>query len=170
MATKVKSKQKKSQQEADDLDILHPERSFTLAGKDVVVKEYGFLQSLKLRPVAAPFLDALAEFMRDGVPDLEQIIDAIAEHDDIVVQLLSASIDKPEAWISSLGQSDGEYLLFVWWAVNGPFFMRSVQRRLMAEMVAKHPLRHVAAGETSMQPSSPTDTAQSESGNTQSAK
>ncbi|MFU4637262.1 hypothetical protein ACM71F_30855, partial [Pseudomonas aeruginosa] len=44
---------------ADDLQILHPERTLEVQGRMVTMREYGFVEGLKLRATMQPFLDDL---------------------------------------------------------------------------------------------------------------
>lgn len=169
MARKVE-KPKPQREEENDLEILHPERILPVAGESVTVREYGFVEGLRLRPVAAPLLESLHQVMTGEGLSLEQVLDVLAEHHQVTLELLAQAVDRDVAWLETLNPEDGDLLLMTWWSVNGPFLMRSVQKRRMAEMVAERVKRSpVPAGGTSTPPSSPTDTTRTESAATQSA-
>ncbi|MCO1336803.1 hypothetical protein MO867_20970 [Microbulbifer sp. OS29] len=148
-----KLEKKVSAESQDDLEILHPERTLTIAGEKITVREYGFVEGLRLRPLAAPFLKALHQVMGSGATlSLEAVLDIIAEHHEIILQLMAVAIDCDENWLHGLNDPDGNLLLMTWWAVTGPFFLRSVQQRRIAELVASRAQKPVPAGEISTPP------------------
>ena len=154
----------------DDLEVLHPERTITIQGEQITAREYGFVEGLRLRPIAAPFLEALHQLMGSGQGlSLEQVMDAIAAHHEVTLELIAASIDRDVEWLHTLNDRDGYLVLMSWWGACGPFLLRSVQQRRLAEMVAARVNQKPAsAGATSTAPSSPTDTTQPASATTQS--
>lgn len=155
MAKRVAKPQKPSEPGADDLQVLHTERSATIAGRVVVVREYGFIEGLGLRPLVQPFLDDLhAQIASGGVPELEQILVILGTHHETIQALVAKAADVEPEWVASLNQDDGYVLLILWWEVNGPFYFRSVLRRVLAEK-ATAALR---AGRTSTPPSPPPGT------------
>lgn len=153
---------------AAELDILHPERTGTIGGKQVTVREYGFVEGMRLRPLMKPFLDDLYRRMKDGQPlRFEQALDVMADHIDNVVELAAIAADVEPAWASTLPPDDGQHLLMLWWGANCLFFLRRIHERLDVE---KEEARYAAlAGEKSTPPSSPTATTASDSGATPSA-
>lgn len=142
---------------ADDLQVLHPNRTVEIEGRTVTVREYGFVEGLGLRPMIQPFLDDLYAITKGaGVPGLEAILGLLGKHNDLVVQLLSISADVEVEWVQALPHRPGKLLLYVWWVTNGPFFVGEVTDRLQQErFVAEVKAR---AGQTSMPASSPVDT------------
>ncbi|MDF5999802.1 hypothetical protein P4050_15915 [Pseudomonas aeruginosa] len=54
-------------QGADDLQILHPEREIEVAGRKLTVREYGFVEGLRLRPMIQPLLDDLYAISQGAV-------------------------------------------------------------------------------------------------------
>ena len=155
MARKVVKPEKPAEPGADDLQVLHPERSPIIAGRQVTVREYGFIEGLGLRPLAQPFLDDLhAQIGAGGVPELEQILVILGKHHLAIQELVATAADVEPQWVAELDQDSGYRLLMTWWTVNGPFYMRSVLTRVVAEKAAAA----VRAGRTSTPPSSPLDT------------
>lgn len=151
MATKVKAPVAAVVPGADDLQVLHPERSATIAGRKVVVREYGFIEGLGLRPKVQPLLDDLyAQISGGGVPVLEQILVMLGQHHQLIQELVATAADVEPEWVASLNQDDGYILLMMWWGANGPFFVRSVFRRVVAAAAEAA----VRAGRTSTPPSS----------------
>lgn len=153
---------------ADELDILHPERSATLGGRRITVREYGFVEGLRLRPLMQPFTDALHRLMQDGQPlPYEQALSLMAEHIDSVLELVAVAADVELDFVQQLSDDDGQTLLMLWWGANHPFFLRRVQSRLQIERLEA--LGRNSAGAPSTPPSSPTATTGSSSAATPNA-
>ncbi|WP_325438049.1 DUF6631 family protein [Pseudomonas nitroreducens] len=141
---------------ADDLQVLNPNRELEIEGRKITVREYGFVEGLGLRPLMQPFLDDLYVIMKGaGVPELEAVIGVLGKHNDMVVTLMATSANVDESWIRSLPQRPGKLLLYVWWIVNGPFFVGEVTDRLQQERFVAQ--LKAPAGQTSMPASSPVD-------------
>lgn len=140
---------------ADDLQILHPDRSATIAGRVVNVREYGFVEGLRLRPAIQPLLDDLHAFIGAGsLPEIEEILTMLAAHTDAVMEAVCVAADVEMDWLETLSQDDGHHLLMIWWAVNGPFYIRSVFQRVATQRALANP----RAGEISIARSSAPDT------------
>lgn len=141
---------------ADEISVLHPDRSFELAGRQITVHEYGHIEGLRLQAWAKPFLDDLYARMALGSapPNAYQVKDLFAAHADLVLQMEALAAGVEPQWVEKLSDPDGELLMAVWWQVNQNFFFRRVFERAMAE---RHERR--SAGPTSTTPSSPPDTA-----------
>ncbi len=121
--------------EADELEILHPERQLKLAGRDITVHEYSFVEGLRLRALAKPFTDGLYNLLSGNqVPDFDAIQDLLGEHVDVVLDLVCESARLDRDFIDSLDPAEGELLLMAWWACCGPFFLRSATRRIQVQL------------------------------------
>lgn len=157
MARKVDRKADKAAgKAAEELDILHPERTVVLAGRKVTVREYGFVEGVRLRLVAKPFTEGLFALLKDErAGEYEAVLDVIAEHLDVVMELVAVAADVKTDWIAQLSSEDGDLLFMMWWGVNYPFFMRAALQRLRVELQVKA----LSAGAASTPPLSPTDTA-----------
>lgn len=132
----------------DDLEILHPERQVTVAGRAIVMREYGFVEGLKLRALYAPLIETLKPILAEGeLPELDEILDLLAEHAERLPQLMASACDQPLEWVAGLGHEQGHHLMLVWWGVNGPFFMRSAAGQLLSEKVRA--MRRAGATSTS---------------------
>lgn len=151
---------------AEELDILFPERQARIGGRDVTVREYSFVEGVRLRLQAKPFSDALFALLQGReIPHYAVIQDTIAQHLDVVLGLVARAADVEVEWIEQLGQADGELLLMMWWGVNGPFFLRAALQRLRLE----NEVHALLAGGGSLPPSSPTATGSASSASTPSA-
>lgn len=147
---------------ADDLDTLLPNRTLTLAGETVTVREYGFAEGLRLQRVAGPVVAALATSAVSGDDGMGTVMDVLAEHGERVFDLVAQSIDKPNEFLHGLSDADGQLLLLTWWGVNGGFFVRRVQMKLAVQRAQTKP----PAGATSSPSSSITGTGKATSADT----
>jgi len=156
MAQRAEARPQAPEVGADDLNVLHPDLPAKIAGRSIVVREYGFIEGLRLRPLLQPFLDDLhAVTVGGGLPELEGIVAIIGKHADAISEAICVATGVELEWLESLSQDDGQHLLMLWWSANGPFYIRSVFQRIVAERAVT--TRH--AGEASTQPLSEQDTA-----------
>lgn len=134
---------------ADDLEVLHPNRPVTMAGREVVVREYGFIEGQRLLPLLKPFLDDIKVLLTgDGPLLIGDIQTFLGCHIDAITEAVAIAADVDQEWMAALNQDDGQTLLMIWWSVNGPFYVRSAHGQIRADQaVAK-----AAAGLTSTQP------------------
>lgn len=115
----------------DDLDILHPERTVTVGGRDLCLHEYGLVEGLRLRPLHAPLVAALADASAAGdVSDYESVLDVLALHADSLAELIAASADIDAEFVRELRGADADLLVLTWWSVNRDFFSFAVVRRM----------------------------------------
>lgn len=136
---------------AKELEVLHPDREVVIAGRGVMVREYGFIEGAKLAPLIKPLTDALHGLIADAdaPPGFDAIAFVMAEHIDAVVQLVATAADVEPEWITGLSDQDGDFLMQVWWQTNAHFFIRRVLRKAAQEKVARR-----LAGGVSTPPSS----------------
>lgn len=119
---------------SEDLEILHPERTIHLANRDITVREYGFVDGLRLRARYQPFVTALGELMqRDPEITMDTLQGLLAEHLDDVTALVCAAADISPEFFEGLTDIEGELLMATWWEVNGPFFVRRLGWRLIGQ-------------------------------------
>lgn len=153
MARKLTTNAKPLPNGAEDLEILYPERTLTVGGKKLTVREYGFMEGLALQQQAAPILNALVVASAQPTDaGFERIMDVLADHSEELLALVAQAADVEPAFVRGLTDSDGQALLMTWWLVNGGFFVRRVVRRLAIQAAAK---AQAAAGATSSASSPP---------------
>lgn len=126
---------------ADDLEVLHPEREFELDGRKIVMREYGFVEGLRLAAQAAPVVQDLASLANnrddaEGLRSFANLESVFARHEDALLALVAQACDQPVAWVRDLDDENGRSLLLAWWAVNGPFFVRRVITELQMRLAA----------------------------------
>lgn len=120
----------------DDLAILHPDREVTIAGRCLVIREYGFVEGLKMRAIAQPFIDALYALTGGSggrPPSFRDIESMLVEHWQQVLPLVARAADVDVDWIEGLKDEDGYHLMQEWWLANSGFFIRRVVERLATE-------------------------------------
>ena len=135
MAERVKTESRETsaaEKAAEDLTVMFPDSSLTIAGEKIIVTEYPFIQWLELKPLHTEFLDELAELVghsEEGIliDDLMEFFENQFQH---VQALISASISKPKEFFKPLKSAEVDDLTLIWWEVNKHFFLRSVQRTL----------------------------------------
>jgi hypothetical protein len=133
----------------EDLAIVQPDQELELAGCKVTVLEYRFVDGLRVRAKAKALVADLRSLVESGEALTEDVLDVLATHGTLVRELMAEATDGADAdWIDSLSADDGETLLLTWWAVNGPFFMRQIVRRLAEKAVFEAQLNG-SAGPTS---------------------
>lgn len=144
---------------ADDLTILHPNQTRKIAGINITVREYGWVEGLRLRELAHPILLDIEKHMVDGtVPDFDQLRVILGNHCKATLQLIAQAANVDVEFLETLSQRDGELIEAMWWGCNGPFFMHSVIKKISE----KRMVEVLHGGRTSTQNSSPTATTQSE--------
>lgn len=141
---------------ADDLNVLHPNLEATLNGRQVMVREYGFIEGLKLQAELQPFLDGLYAMTVAGtMPAMHEILALIGKHTELISCAMAVSIDvDPQELLTLKDHQEGHTLLMKWWIVNGPFVWRCVRDRIVAERAVAKRL----AGQTFTPGSSGADT------------
>lgn len=114
-----------------DAEILFPERTVRVDGRDVTVHELTFGQSLRVTAQLAPVLDALAPDYAPGGPGVtvEKIVTALAAHPDVALALLTATTGQDAAWLADLPEAGGYLLLLTCVAVHIPFFVTRLALR-----------------------------------------
>lgn len=163
MATRVNKPSAKGRSEPPDLEVLHPEQVVKIGERTVTVREYGFVEGMRLYPLYDPFLQELYDLMKQGeVPSAAVVQGVLASHMDEVIALVAKASDLEEDEVKKLPMRDGQKLMDAWWVANGPFFLRSVMNRVMEERVREK----VRAGRTSTNSSLSTDTTRTGSANT----
>lgn len=149
----------------DDLDVLHPERALTVRGRTVEVREYGYIEGLKVQAAAQPFLDALYALVSaaSAPPPAHAVRRVFAAHAVSVQWMIAQAITPPADddiaafvdavranadWVGSLDDIEGDALTAVWWAVNSGFFTRRLQELVLAAREAAAASRSAPAGST----------------------
>ncbi|WP_284119439.1 hypothetical protein, partial [Klebsiella pneumoniae] len=74
-----------------------------VGGRKLTVRECGFVEGLRLRPMIQPLLDDLYAISQGAVlPDLAQILVALRQHSVLIPHLMAVPVDVEEVWVSGL--------------------------------------------------------------------
>lgn len=137
---------------ADDLAVLYPDATLTLAGRAITVREYGFIAGLQLRAQMAPFIRDLEATFAAGDGYTDDVLAVVGQHAELVRAAIAQSAGVEPEWIDTLHGADAEVLQLTWWAVCGPFFVRQLLRRAQE----KAQRRQLLSGGDAYSPSSST--------------
>lgn len=142
MAERVKPTSREpsaAEQAAEDLTVMFPDSSITIAGEAIVVTEYPFLQWLELKPLHTDFLNELAELVghSDGGIEIDDLMEFFEDQFQHVQALIAASINRPLEFFKPLKSDEVDSLVLTWWHVNKNFFLKSVHRTLRKQNKAQ---------------------------------
>ena len=145
----------------DELEVLFPERTITVAKKKITLNELTLGDSLRMHAQVAPIVAALTALMRDRDEPLQyrDSVGIFAANLDATFALMAVSSGCDEAWLRSLGGVDGDLVMLTFWTVNAGFFIQRAANDIAIEAESMRMLAKVLAGEKSSPPSSTTDTA-----------
>ncbi len=124
--------------QTSDLDILLPDRTLQIAGADITVHEYTFMQGLQISDFAKSFIDELTIlFLTEDQFSLSRLDALFGRHPEIIAKLLSLATGQPVHWVEALSDGDGQLLLKTWWSVNAPFFVQRLAQEMGARQAEK---------------------------------
>lgn len=133
-------------QATSELDILYPNRDITVGGETVTVKEYTLIQQMqhnaKLAAFIATLRNQLASVDKPENARWDEIMQALADNYEAIIELVAVSINKPVEFVANLNAQEGEDLMLLWWAVNSNFFTRKAVQPLV-EQIAQTNARHL---------------------------
>ncbi|MCM8599813.1 MAG: hypothetical protein NFW04_14350 [Candidatus Accumulibacter sp.] len=115
---------------ADDLAILHPDRTLVVGGRSIVIREYGFFEGLDVADRASAFIADLIAATDDGRLRYAQVRRLFGRHRAVVPQVAAQAADITVDWLVSLPEDEQELFMATWFAVNAAFFVREVLAEL----------------------------------------
>lgn len=120
---------------SSDMAILHPDGELVIAGRTIVMREYGHVEGLRLLTWAQPFVDDLQRVFEAArtAPRLAAIEQLLARNVDLYVRMAAQAADVEPGWVEQLNEADGELFMAAWWSVTGPFFSRRVLRQAVEQ-------------------------------------
>lgn len=115
--------------------ILFPNADLDIGGETVTVREFGFMESMKLEPIAYPLIQALADIGADWASvSHREVMQVIADHDLAYAKLIAASVDRPLDWVQGLSDKEGMALSTAFWRVNNGFFVRRLLTLMLPQL------------------------------------
>ena len=130
MATKLPAAPAPDTAAADDLAILHPDRTLVLGGRTIVLREYGFFEGLDVADRASAFIADLIAASDDGALRYAQVRRLFGRHRAVIPAIAAQAGDVDAAWLETLAPDELELYLATWFAVNAAFFVREVLAEL----------------------------------------
>ena len=130
MATKLPAAPASETAAADDLAILHPDRTLVLGGRTIVLREYGFFEGLDVADRAAGFIADLITASDDGALRYAHVRRLFGRHRAVIPVIAAQAGDVEVAWLGALPPDELELYLATWFAVNAAFFVREVLAEL----------------------------------------
>lgn len=116
-------------------DILFPERTLTLNGEKVEVREFTFREEMQAIMVAEEIIADLANLYKsEKEPSFQKIEKLFATHEAAFFELVSLSTGKSVEWLQALPGREGHVLLMTFWSVNSHFFIQRVVMETLATM------------------------------------
>lgn len=138
-----------AEKQAEEAEVLHPDRTITIAGREVTVREFRALESMRLASKTRPIVASLREICdeQEGAPPTGDIVETMLErHGDAFFDLMAVASDQPREWIEQLGDDNFFALLTTFWEVNAGFFTRRLASALTPAMAAAPPDSEATAG------------------------
>ena len=130
MATKLPAAPTADASAADDLAILHPDRTLVIGGRTIVLREYGFFEGLDVADRAAGFIADLVAASDTGALRYAQVRRLFGRHRAVIPAIAAQAGDVEVTWLEALAPDDLELYLATWFAVNAAFFVREVLAEL----------------------------------------
>ena len=153
MATKLPAAPAPDTAAADDLAILHPDRTLVLGGRTIVLREYGFFEGLDVADRAAGFIADLIAASDDGALRYAHVRRLFGRHRAVIPVIAAQAGDVEVAWLGALPPDELELYLATWFAVNAAFFVREVLAELRETQLRE--AQRLAAGASAGAISSP---------------
>jgi hypothetical protein len=126
---------------ADDLAVLHPDRTLVIAGRTVTIREYGFFEGLEIADRASAFIADLVAASDAGTLRYAQVRRLFGRHRAVIPAIAAQAGDVEVAWLEVLAPDDLDLYLATWFAVNAAFFVREVLAEVReAQLLEAHPL------------------------------
>jgi Family of unknown function (DUF6631) len=111
----------------DQLNIMFPDRDIQLSGEPFTVREFSYIESIKLASKSVGLINSLAGILSDqSTVKLSDVETAIADNIEDWIFLLAASIGEEPDFVAQLDDKAGTVLSMAFWEVNGPFLLRRV--------------------------------------------
>ncbi len=133
------------QHAAEQLAQLHPDRSLTLGGRALTIREYGFFEGLDVADRAEMFIADLIVLSEGGTLRYAQVRRLFGRHRAVIPLIAAQAADVDVAWLEALADDELELYMATWFAVNAAFFVREV----LAELRERRVLQDAALSSTS---------------------
>lgn len=137
----------------ETLDILVPDKRFTINGEPITMREMRFGDLMRfgeeIHTVAQAFTQ-MTDAELNGPEGIDRLMHSLMQHQWAVLPMTAECCGKPKEWIEALSLNDGMDLMLLWWMTNKDFFIQRRARKQLAELQAAQ----AQAGDTSSPSSS----------------
>ncbi len=141
---------------ADELAVLHPDRTLVIGGRPVVLREYGFFEGLDIADRASAFIADLIAASNDGSLRYAQVRRLFGRHRAVIPSIAAHAGDVEVAWLEALPPDELDLYLATWFAANAAFFVREVLAELReAQLLTAQRLAAGASAGASVSSGSP---------------
>lgn len=140
---------------ADALAVMRPELKLTIAGREIVMREYDFFESMEIVYEDEAFLEGCLQAFTGagGREPWEAMRPLFGRHRAFCKRAAALAAGVDVEWIEGLRDPrDVDTLMSSWWAVNGHFFVHEV-----AVLLRGRRAMTASAGTKSSPASPPTD-------------
>lgn len=118
---------------AEQLQVLDPNLALTVAGRDIVIREYGFHEGLAVAHKASGFIADMQASCKDGSLRYTRIRRLFGVHADVVTAIAAQAADVEVDWVRALKGADAELFMSAWFSVQTGFFVGEVALELREE-------------------------------------
>ena len=122
---------------ADQLQELAPNLAITIAGRAIVIREYGAFEGFEVAAQASGLMASIVESARDGDFNWARMRTLIGRHRDEVLAISARAADVEPDWVKGLGREQLEEFFSAWFGVNASFFVHEVLATLRDELMRK---------------------------------
>lgn len=136
---------------ADALSELVPDLPITIAGRAIVIREYGAFEGFEVAAQAAGLMASIVDSAREGEFNWTRMRRLIGQHSDEVLAIAARAADVEPAWVKGLNRDQLDEFLSAWFGVNAGFFAHEVVATLKDELMRKA----LAKAGTTSSPASP---------------
>jgi hypothetical protein len=118
---------------AEQLGVLNPTLAITIAGRDIVVREYEFFDGLEVAQQAEAFIADMHRSCKQGGLRYTKVRRLFGVHRDVVTRIAARAAQVEIDWVRGLKGADAETFLSAWFSVNAGFFVHEVGMELREE-------------------------------------
>lgn len=118
---------------ADQLAVLNPDITLTIAGREITIREYSFFDGLEVAHRASAFIADMHDTCRDGELRFDRIRRLFGKHRDVVVSIAAQAAGVEPDWIAGLDRTDAEVFMSTWFGVTSGFFVHEVVMEMREE-------------------------------------
>lgn len=121
----------------DPVSALVPEVKATIAGRDLVFREYAVFEGYEVAFIAQDFIAALHAQLKTGAMKYASVRRLIGPHRDAVVKVAAMSAGVEPAWVLGLERDDAEQFFASWFVATAGFFVREVLYDIQQEQAER---------------------------------